>query len=68
MSEYRHKKTVVPFHAIDNGLAASMHKEIKVLYSLLLDSMAINMGEKHGNTLAVTANCEAVIKERLNCE
>jgi len=35
----------VPLHAIDSGLAASMHAEIKALYGLLLDaakSLGIN--------------------------
>jgi hypothetical protein len=30
-------KPPVPFHAIDSGLAASMHAEIRLLYGLLCD-------------------------------
>ena len=33
----------VPFHAIDSGLAAAMHREIKALHGLLLDA-AESMG------------------------
>ena len=39
-SNYRNNdKPPVPFHAIDNGLAASMHAESCALYSLLKDQL-----------------------------
>ena len=43
-NNYRNNdKPPVPFHAIDSGLAASMHAEIKALHGLLLDA-AESMG------------------------
>jgi hypothetical protein len=39
MSNYRHlERPPVPWHVLDNGLAASMHLEVRVLYGLLLDA------------------------------
>jgi hypothetical protein len=39
MRSYRHLEgPPVPWHVLDNGLAASMHLEVRVLYGLLLDA------------------------------
>ena len=38
-------KPPVPFHAIDSGLAASMHAELRALYSLLKDQ--IGWADRH---------------------
>lgn len=39
MSDYRSmERPPVPLHAIDSGLAASMHAEIRALHGLLLDA------------------------------
>ena len=39
--KYRHLDSPpVPFHALDNRLAASMHAEIKALHALLLAAAA----------------------------
>jgi hypothetical protein len=39
MSNYRHNENPpVPFHALDSGLASSMHLEVRALYGLLLDA------------------------------
>jgi len=46
MSNYRHtEKPPVPFHALDSNLAASMHAEIRALYSLLKDQ--IGWADRH---------------------
>lgn len=34
----KNRKPPVPFHALDNSLAAAMHREIRALHRLLLDA------------------------------
>ena len=42
MSNYRHDdKPPVPIHCLCNGMAVSMHAEIRLLYGLLCDTLKL---------------------------
>lgn len=64
MSDYRHRdKPPVPLHALCNGMAESMYREIKALHALLLAAAAEQGVPQEAVELAIDGMIE-MLKEQ----